>query len=31
MLIAAAPGMVFTAATAWIFAKVFKRCRISGE
>ena len=31
MLIAAAPGMAFTAATAWIFAKVFKRCRISGE
>ena len=31
MLVAAAPGMVFTAATAWIFAKVFKRCRISGE
>ena len=31
MLIAAAPGMAFTVATAWIFAKVFKRCRISGE
>ena len=27
MLIAAAPGMAFTAATAWVFAKVFKRVR----
>ncbi len=27
MLIAAAPGMAFTAATSWLFAKVFKRVR----
>ena len=27
MLIAAAPGMVFTAATAWIFGKILSRCR----
>lgn len=27
MLIAAAPGMAFTAATAWAFGKIFTRCR----
>ena len=27
MLIAAAPGMVFTAATAWIFGKIFTKCK----
>lgn len=27
MLAAAAPGMVFTAATSWIFAKVLQKCR----
>ncbi len=29
MLIAAAPGMAFTAITAWIFGRLFHRCKIS--
>ncbi len=29
MLIAAAPGMAFTAATAWIFGRLFRKCKIS--
>lgn len=28
MLIAAAPGMIYTAATAWLFGKIFMRCRL---
>ena len=29
MLIAAAPGMAFTAVTAWIFGRLFRKCKIS--